>query len=399
MIGTTLGKYQIVGVLGRGGMGVVYQAYDSLIDRQVAIKMLPRDQAENDDAWRRLLLEAQAAGRLNHQNTVGVYDAGMEGDVYYVVLELVTGGSVSKKLSKGPYSWKEATRIIAEACQGVAAAHAAGMTHRDIKPANLIFADDGTVKVADFGLASAPGLVGASLSNVGDILGTPHYMSPEQCESQPVDERTDIYSLGATYYSLLTAEMPYESRATMQVMYAHVHSDPPDPWKIDPEIPAACKSIIEKAMAKSPSNRYATVEEMLRDLHNVLAGTDTVTTNAGETRILADSPANKPKHESARIEPRTRAWEKRGIGNEVPELVISQAKVTEAQEEDTLCGQMRRVIHDSGRQLAEIAEDVGIVPQHLAEFLEGTRTLRSDVLERILQAMSAKVVISPRRRS
>jgi urea transport system substrate-binding protein len=387
LVGTSLGKYQIVGALGRGGMGVVYQAYDALIDRQVALKLLPHEFSENEQALRRFLLEAQAAGRLNHQNTVGVYDAGIEGEIYYVVMELVTGGSVSDKLRDGPYSWKRATRIVADACQGVAAAHAAGMTHRDIKPSNLLFTEDGTVKVADFGLASAPGMMGASLSNAGDILGTPNFMSPEQCESKPVDERTDIYSLGATYFSLLTAEMPYESRATMQVMYAHIHAEPPDPWSIDPDIPAACKSIIEKAMAKSPDGRYQSVEEMLVDLNRVLTSADTVVDNHGETRIWINPEGAAPQQDAVPSQqPRSRD----------PDSERRSARMLEAEEENTFCGQLRRVIHESGRAADDVAADVGIPAQHLTEFLEGTRTLRSDVLERILLSVRAQVVISLR---
>ena len=303
-VGTSLGKYQGVGVLGRGGMGVVYQAYDPIIDRRVAIKLLPQEVAEEDDeAFRRLLLEAQTAGRLNHQNTVAVYDAGLAGDTYYVVLELVTGGNVLERLVKKRYTWIEATKVLADACRGVAAAHAKDMIHRDIKPANLMFTASGEVKVADFGLASAPDLVGASLSNAGDILGTPHYMSPEQCESKPVDQRTDIYSLGATYYTLLTSERPFDDAETaMQVMYSHVHQEPPDPRDLDDTIPQGCKDLIAKAMAKAPADRYQTCEEVLDALNALLAASETKCSVAEPTmrlsaekakRVLQAKPADK----------------------------------------------------------------------------------------------------------
>ena len=189
-------------------------------------------------------------------------------------MELVRGGSASDFLKKrGPFNWPEATRIIADVCRGLSAAHAAGLVHRDIKPANIMRAEDGTVKLADFGLAKGVERVGESLSGTNAIVGTPEYMSPEQCSSQPADARSDLYSLGATYFALMTGRSPFGDRATvMQILFAHTQHPVPDPRTLRPEIPEACVAVVLRAMAKEPADRYRTAPEMLADLDAILGG-------------------------------------------------------------------------------------------------------------------------------
>lgn len=270
-IGKTLGKYEIKETLGQGGMGIVYRAYDPLIEREVAIKVLPPDLAGDRTALPRFLAEAKAAGRLHHPNVVAIYDIGQTGNSCYLVMELVTGGSVEEGLSRqGAFSVLNATRILEDACRGIAAAHAVGLVHRDIKPANLIRAADGSIKITDFGLAKSNSSRNQQMTQAGIVVGTPYFMSPEQCEAQPVDARSDIYSLGATYYSLLTGKNPYEdSSSVVQLMFAHCHAEIPDPRLIDSSIPAACAAIICKAMAKAPNERYQSAHQMLADLERV----------------------------------------------------------------------------------------------------------------------------------
>ncbi len=271
-IGRKLARYEINRILGIGGMGVVYCAYDTLIEREVAIKVLPRVLSADETVLKRFLIEAKAAGRLNHAHAVGIYEIGQEGDTHFLVMEFVPGGCVGDRLERnGPYSVIEATRIVAEAGKGLAAAHLAGLVHRDIKPANLLFAVDGTIKVADFGLAKTGLTSTERVTLSGQVLGTPYFMSPEQCQGEAVDHRSDLYSLGATYYSLLTGAEPYGNVGSIvQIMFAHCQGEIPDPRTINKFIPDACAGIIARSMAKRPEDRYQSADEMVADLTTVL---------------------------------------------------------------------------------------------------------------------------------
>src|SRR5205085_1770576 len=195
------------------------------------------------------------------------------------------GGSLGDRVtSRGPLSLLDATRAMIDACKGVGAAHAAGLVHRDIKPANFMVAADGTVKVADFGLAKAASDTGKHLTQTGQAVGTPFFMSPEQCEARPVDHRTDLYSLGATYYSLLTGKFPFhQSGSVPQVMYQHCHGPIPDPRADNSAVPEACARIIARSMAKAPADRYQSADQMLADLQTVAA------TLSGQTTIALPS--------------------------------------------------------------------------------------------------------------
>lgn len=272
-MGKTLGKYRIIDMLGQGGMGIVFKAHDPTIERDVAIKLLPDDVAADENALRRFKEEAKAAGKLNHPNVIAVYEISQEGTTHFLAMELVTGGSVEDALVKhGAFSVLDATRMMIDACKGLGAAHAAGMVHRDIKPANLLRHTDGTTKLTDFGLAKGLSARTQQLTQTGMVVGTPYFMSPEQCEARPLDARSDIYSLGATYYNLLTGKNPYEeSDSIMQIMYAHCHGLVPDPRAANPAIPPACSAIIAHAMAKAPADRYQTAAQMQADLEAVAA--------------------------------------------------------------------------------------------------------------------------------
>jgi ABC-type branched-subunit amino acid transport system substrate-binding protein len=254
-------------------MGVVLKAHDPLIERDVAIKVLADHLATNAAALGRFLAEARSAGKVNHPNVVAIYEICQHEAMTYLVLEYVPGGSLEDRLGdRGALPVAEATRALIDACKGVGAAHAAGLVHRDIKPANFMRAADGSTKVADFGLAKPADGSGREFTHAGTVVGTPLYMSPEQCEAGPLDHRSDIYSLGATYYTLLTAKRPYDSSATVpQLMYAHCHHPAPDPRAVNPTIPAACARVVGRAMAKAPADRYQSTPEFLADLEAVLA--------------------------------------------------------------------------------------------------------------------------------
>lgn len=269
--GKRLGKFQIFGELGRGGMGVVFEARDTVLERHVAIKLLPRAVSAQPEALERFLREARAAAKLNHPHVVAIYDADQFNGQYYIVLELVRGQSLHDLLKTGPLPWVEATRMLADACRGLDVAHRAGIVHRDIKPANLMRSVDGTVKLADFGLARPNESTGATMTGSGSVLGTPQYMSPEQCRSERADERSDLYAMGATYFALLTGRPPYLGEAPLLVMNAHLLNPVPDPCTLDATIPPACAAIVKHAMAKDPDDRYREAKALLADLEALLA--------------------------------------------------------------------------------------------------------------------------------
>jgi urea transport system substrate-binding protein len=294
-VGEPLGRYMITAVLGQGGMGTVLRGHDAGIERDVAVKVLANYLADDPTSLARFTAEARSAGRINHPNVVAIYEIGQDGPTHYLALEFVPGGSLSERIEAGkPMPPLEATRAMIDACKGVGAAHAAGVIHRDIKPANFMLTSDGTVKVADFGLAKSTE-AGRHLTQTGTAVGTPFYMSPEQCEARPVDHRTDIYSLGATYYSLLTGRYPFHISATVpQLMYQHCHGPIPDPRADNPNVPEACARIVAKAMAKAPADRYQSAAAMLADLQAVaatLSGQAAITlpSESGLVRPLAAS--------------------------------------------------------------------------------------------------------------
>ncbi len=272
-LGSMIGKYKVTAVLGSGRMGTVYAAVDSLIKRKVAIKVLPPELARDQSLIQRLLAEAQSAGRLNHPNVVTIFDVDQFNGSYYIVMELITGGSVQDYLARqGSPGWRAATRLIGEACKALSAAHETGLIHRDIKPSNLMLTQDGHVKVADFGLAKAESQDAAMATQPGAILGTPAFMSPEQCRGDKLDPRTDLYSLGCTYYAMLTGKPPFEAATSMQVMFAHCSAPVPDPRELAADVPIECVEIVSKSLAKNPNDRYASAKDMLNDLRAVLAG-------------------------------------------------------------------------------------------------------------------------------
>lgn len=283
-----LGKYLLKSQLGRGGMGVVYLATDLRLRRDVALKILPRETSANADAVKRFLREARVAARLNHPNVVAIHDVDQQRGLCFLVMELLTGGSAQEIVQQGPLSWREATRITADACRGLAAIHGAGLIHRDIKPANIMRAADGTVKLTDFGLAKVTDgdTKHHPLTQSGAILGTPQYMSPEQCQGELLDARSDVYSLGATYYTLLTGQPLFSDPQPLQVMFAHCSKSPPDPRTVRDDIPAGCVRIVMQALAKSRGERFESASEMLVALEGLL--------NVAPAAVVDDSLPGSP---------------------------------------------------------------------------------------------------------
>lgn len=266
-------------------MGDVYAATDPLLDRKVAIKVLSAAWAEDPAARERFLREARAAARLSHPHVIPIYEIDERDGRWYIVMELMPAGNLQDRMRKqGPFDWQEATRCIADACRGLVAAHAMGMIHREIKPANLMLSADGTVKLADFGLAKEGGPAD-QLTAPGTIVGTPAYMRPEQWRAETLTDLTDTYSLGATYYDLLTGNAPHDGREPLQVMYACCTQPPPDPRQVRPEIPAACVAIVSRAMAREPADRFPSAAAMLTALEKI-AGSDSLILDVTRTQTV-----------------------------------------------------------------------------------------------------------------
>jgi urea transport system substrate-binding protein len=273
-IGQRFGKYQVTRLIGSGGMATVYEAEDTTLNRHVAIKFLPEARKEQHVAVERFINEAQVAGRLNHPNIIAIYDIGFEHEAYYIAMELLNPGSAGHYLKRrGRMNWFEAAHVVAQCCSALTAAHQAGLIHRDIKPDNILVSPAGTVKLADFGLVKEL-FEETGLTKSGVVVGTPLYMSPEQASAQPLDARTDIYSLGATFFALLSGSPPYTTGSVPQIMMAHVKAPVPDPRRTAPEVPESIVQIVRRSMAKRPSERFQNAEEMRHALEAAVAGSE-----------------------------------------------------------------------------------------------------------------------------
>src|SRR5215831_3260518 len=257
----TLGKYEIRRELGRGAMGVVYEGYDPLIKRVVALKTIRADQLEGENAdviVARFRREAQAAGRLNHPNIVAIYDFGEDAGAWYIAMEFVRGRELKACFDADErFKLGDAVRIMGQILAALDYSHRQGVIHRDIKPANVFLLDDGSVKVADFGIAH---IEASNLTQVGTVMGTPSYMSPEQIMGMPVDGRSDLFSAGVILYQFLTGERPFAGSAatTMQKV---LKEDPLPPSMLNVQLPPAMDGVMRRALAKRAEERFQTAQE------------------------------------------------------------------------------------------------------------------------------------------
>lgn len=263
----TVGRYEIIGELGRGAMGVVYKAQDPTIGRTVALKTMRLDVhgLENDDVLRRFKNEARAAGLLNHPNIVTIYDAGEQDGMFYIAMEFIEGTTLQQiLLERRILPPEEAIQISREVCKALDYAHANGIIHRDIKPANIMITPTGAVKIMDFGIAKA----GGGMTSTGQVLGTPNYMSPEQVKGKPLDGRSDLFSFGVVLYEMITGEKPFVGQNVTTVIYKIVHENPIAPRDLDATIHAGLSQVVTKSLAKLPDERYQSGAELSKDLGN-----------------------------------------------------------------------------------------------------------------------------------
>jgi len=271
-----IGRYRITGELGRGAMGLVYKAEDPALGRKVAVKTIELafavEPAERSEFERRFFVEAQIAARLSHPGIVVCHDVGKDPDtgVLFMVLEYLEGTPLSDAVKPGGLlPSMQAVSIVAKVARALHHAHEHGVIHRDMKPANVMLLKSGEPKILDFGVAK---LEGGQLTVAGQFFGSPLYMSPEQALANPVDARSDIFSLGSILYALLTSRHPFAANSVPVILTRVVRDDPPRPSKVVPELPEGLDYVVARALAKQPDDRYGSAEAMAEDLQDIAAG-------------------------------------------------------------------------------------------------------------------------------
>ena len=259
------GRYEIKEIIGVGGMANVYRAYDSIDDRTVAVKILRDEHMQNDELLRRFRNESKAIAVLSHPNIVKVYDVSFNEDIQYIVMEYIDGITLKEYIEQQKVlRWKEAVHFTVQILRALQHAHDKGIVHRDIKPQNIMLLADGTIKVADFGIAR---FARASQQTVTDkAIGSVHYISPEQAKGDVTDEKSDIYSVGVMLYEMTTGKLPFDADSPVSVALQQIQSQPKRPRSINPDIPEGLEDIIIRAMQKDPARRYQSAAEMLRDI-------------------------------------------------------------------------------------------------------------------------------------
>lgn len=267
-------RYELQSPLGRGGMAEVWRAWDNRLGRPVAVKILDQPGLADPSSIERFRREAQAVARIAHPNIVAAYDYGTQDGRPYLVMELVAGETLDALLTRGPLPVPEAVRIMAQACAALDAAHRAGVVHRDIKPGNLIIMPDGTTKVLDFGIARLQDTATqAALTRPATVIGTSHYMAPEQAAGTSADPRTDLYALGCVLYAALTGEPPFPGANPMGVLYQHLNAPVPPLRERRPDVPPGLEQLVMQLLAKNPADRPADATEVRARLLGLSGGT------------------------------------------------------------------------------------------------------------------------------
>ncbi|MCA1831852.1 MAG: Stk1 family PASTA domain-containing Ser/Thr kinase [Actinomycetota bacterium] len=264
-------RYELNDKLGAGGMADVHIGRDRVLGRTIAVKTLLNQFSGDPSFIARFRREAQSAAALNHPQIVGVYDTGSDNGTHYIVMEYIEGRTLRDVIrEEGPLLPERAAEIAADVCAALSYAHQHGIVHRDVKPANIMMTKTGSVKVTDFGIARA--MTGDTVTQTAAVLGTAQYFSPEQAQAAPVDQRSDIYSLGVVLYEMLTRQVPFTGASAVAIAYKHVKEDPVPPSRLNPDVPPALEAITMKALAKNPDNRYQSAQEMRADLQRALQG-------------------------------------------------------------------------------------------------------------------------------
>jgi len=291
--GKKLGGYHLLARIGSGGMGEVYKAVQIVLGRQVALKVLSPELTQDRSFVERFMREARAAGKFNHPNVIQVHEAGEENGTYYYSMEYVEGGSVQDLVAKGrKLDPLRATQIIMQAARALEYAEKAGIVHCDIKPDNLMLTSGGDVRLSDLGIAKTLNAKGKAEQSDG-VFGSPHYMAPEQARGLPLDHRSDLYSLGCTYYRILLGRVPFTGKDAKEIMEKQVFDNPEQPRHIDPELPPIAYTILNKLLKKRPADRYQSASALIQDLETAISQIQ-----AGTKGLPRIDPARRRRREA-----------------------------------------------------------------------------------------------------
>ncbi len=297
------GRYELTRVVGSGGMSTVHCAFDTLLERNVALKILHDQYGEDEEYVERFRREARAVAQLSHPNIVTVIDRGEEDGKQFIVFELVEGENLKELVERGgPLPVRRVLELGLEVARALAFAHAQGLVHRDVKPQNVLLNEDGRAKVTDFGIVRSLDAVGHT--ETGTVLGTSHYIAPEQARGEPVDAQTDVYSFGVVLYELLAGEVPYPGDNFLSVAMKHVNEPVPSVLDARPDTPIRLASLIERSLAKEPADRPASMDDVVAELEAVLSELDAKDGNEG-TMIMkrpTPVPAPPPRRKQARAQ-------------------------------------------------------------------------------------------------
>ena len=422
-VGTKLGPYDIVAPIGAGGMGEVYRARDTRLDRDVAVKVLTEQLATDSDALRRFEREAKAVAALSHPNVLAIYDVGQEGGRSFIVTELLHGETLYDRLQRSPLPWTEAAHVALAIARGLTAAHAHGIVHRDLKPGNLFLTTDGVLKILDFGLARVVGRpADASESTVpletkpGTILGTLHYMSPEQVRGQPIDVRTDIYSFGCVLFEMVAGKKAFSAETSADLAAAILRSRPPEFPTAHIDVPRELQRIVTHCLEKDPAQRFQSAVDLAFSLEGLISpgdesasATDRASTGSGQISSIAVLPfenlsgdptqeyyadgmtdaliANLAKIAAIRVISRTSVMQYKGAKKPLPEIA-KELRVEAVVEGTVLCVEKRIRVT---AQLIEAAADRHLWAESYDRDLQDILGLQSEVARAIVNEVNIKL--------
>lgn len=344
MVGTVLGgRYELLELIGTGGMANVYKARCRILNRYVAIKILKDEYKNNSEFVKKFYVESRSAASLSNVNIVSIYDVGDENGIYYIVMELVEGVILKDVIKKnGPLKWEVALNCSLQILNALECAHKNGIVHRDIKPQNIIATYDGVLKVADFGIAKA--VNGNDTKKMDDnVIGSVHYISPEQAKGIMIDARSDIYSLGIVMYEMLTGKLPFEGENLVSVALMHLNSEPPFIKDVNISVPLELANIVHKAMSRDIAHRYQSAREMINDLTEFKRKETATVPNfeveaTENTRVLVEASKNDTqmancggKSDATTVKKKIPLYEEKTAENEseLTEKIIKESENTE----------------------------------------------------------------------